>query len=33
MLELRLAVVSFALADPGDQMRQAHDVGSLATDR
>jgi enoyl-[acyl-carrier protein] reductase II len=28
-LEARSAVVSFALADPGDLVRQAHDVGSL----
>ena len=28
-LEARPAVVSFALADPGDLVRQAHDVGSL----
>src|SRR5438876_6628808 len=28
-LEVRPAVVSFALADPGDLVRQAHDVGSL----
>ena len=28
-LEARPAVISFALADPGDLVRQAHDVGSL----
>jgi len=28
-LEARPAVISFALADPGDLIRQAHDVGSL----
>jgi enoyl-[acyl-carrier protein] reductase II len=28
-LEARPKVISFALADPGDLMRQAHDVGSL----
>ena len=28
-LEARPAVVSFALADPGDLVRQVHDVGSL----
>ena len=28
-LEARPAVVSFALGDPGDLVRQAHDVGSL----
>ena len=28
-LEARPAVVSFALADPGDLVGQAHDVGSL----
>jgi enoyl-[acyl-carrier protein] reductase II len=28
-LQARPAVVSFALADPGDLVRQAHDVGSL----
>jgi enoyl-[acyl-carrier protein] reductase II len=28
-LEARPAVISFALADPGDLARQAHDVGSL----
>ncbi|MGC2023627.1 nitronate monooxygenase, partial [Bradyrhizobium sp.] len=27
-LEARPAVISFTLADPGDLMRQAHDVGS-----
>jgi nitronate monooxygenase/enoyl-[acyl-carrier protein] reductase II len=30
-LEARPAVISFALADPGDLVRQAHDVGSLVT--
>jgi len=28
-LEAKPAVISFALADPGDLVRQAHDVGSL----
>src|SRR6516162_9165428 len=28
-LETKPAVISFALADPGDLVRQAHDVGSL----
>ena len=28
-LQARPAVISFALADPGDLIRQAHDVGSL----
>ena len=28
-LEAKSAVISFALADPGDLVRQAHDVGSL----
>jgi NAD(P)H-dependent flavin oxidoreductase YrpB (nitropropane dioxygenase family) len=29
-LDARPAVISFALADPGDLVRQVHDVGSLA---